>query len=173
MARVKDVVHRNVPTVDVRATVLEATKVMNENKSSGVAVVDGEKVVGVLSDRRLLTTFFSMNKEPGQVKVSEVMSPLYRIGPEATLKEAARKIVENGITRLGVFDGDRFLGWVSLSDLSRQFSKRNVFDVLREHGESESSEFLCQNCQEAFMQQITDSEGQTLRWRCPKCGATL
>ncbi len=173
MARVRDIMHRDVPTVGLRATVLEATRVMNDNKSSGVVVVDGEKVVGYLSDRRLLTTFFSLNKQPGQVKVSEVMAPLYRIEAGASTKAAARKIVRNAITRLGVFEGDKFLGWVTLSDLSREFGKKSLFDVLSRHSESESSEFICNSCQAAFMEKITDVEGRTLRWQCPKCGATL
>lgn len=163
----------NVPTVGWDATVLEASRVMNESASSGVAVFDGKKVAGVVTDRRLLMTFLPMNKAPDKVKVSEVMAPLYRIDPDATPKEAVRKIIRYGITRLGVYDGEQLLGWVSLTDLSRYFSRSNVLETLRLHEEPEPSEFLCFKCRSAFMEKTVNSEGNTVGWRCPKCGETL
>lgn len=166
----------NVPKVSSHTTVLEAVVIMNKNGSSGVVVFDGENVVGILTDRRLLTSFFQLNRKPEEVKVSEVMGPLYRIEPDATTKEAAKKIVDHRITRLGVFNDDKkFLGWISLADLARHFSsKRNLLlDRLRSHNEPETSEFLCPNCRSAFMDKITDHDGHVLRWQCPKCDYTL
>lgn len=162
-----------VPWVNTRTTVLEATKVMNKRKSSGVVVFDEDKVVGYLTDRRLLTAFFSLNKKPDEVKVSDVMAPFYRIDPEASTKEAARKITTHGITRLGVFNGETFLGWVSLTDLSRHFAKKNLLDMLRADNESESPEFICPNCRSTFMKQVTNDEGEIIRWQCPKCDHSL
>ena len=163
----------HVPRVGSRATVLEATKLMNKEKSSGVVVFDGDKAVGYLSDRRLLTEFLPLNKRPDEVRVGEIMAPFYRIDPNETTKEAARKIVAHGITRLGVFEGERFLGWVSLTDLSRQFARKNLLDVLRANNNSETLEFVCPNCHAALMQKVTSFEGQIIRWQCPKCNYSL
>jgi hypothetical protein len=60
---------------------------------------------------------------------------------------------------LGVYDGDKFLGWVTLTDLSREFSKENLLDRLRSHNVPEVSEVRCPNCNKAFMEKVPNSEG--------------
>jgi len=173
MARVKDVMTTDVPRIGCRATVLEAASAMNKNKSSGVAVFDGERVIGLVSDRRLLTDFLPLNKRPDEVRVSEVAAPFYRIGPDEDARKAAKKLVDYRLTRLGVFDGERFLGWVTAIDLSRYLSRRHLLNRLKNHNETEPLECLCPTCRRAFMEKITDREGQVLRWQCPKCSYVL
>ena len=169
MARVKDVMSTNIPRVNASATVLEATETMNKAKSTGVVVIEDGKVVGLLTARRLLWDFFAMNKKPEEVKVSQVMGPFYRISPNASAKEAARILLKQNLSRLGVFEDEKFLGWVSLTDLTRELGKRRVIDALRSHEESESPEFLCPKCRRAYMEKIMSREGAILRWECPKC----
>ena len=173
MVRVRDVMTTDVPKVSSLATVLEAANVMNKNKSSGVVVLDGEKVLGLISDRRLLTDFLPLNKRPDEVKVSDVAVPFYRIGPDEDAKIAAKEIVDRRITRLGVFDGERFLGWVTVADLSRYLSRKNLLDKLRSHSETEPSEILCPHCRRGFMEKVRNSDGQILRWQCPRCANVL
>jgi signal-transduction protein with cAMP-binding, CBS, and nucleotidyltransferase domain len=163
----------NVLRVDKQTTVLDATKVMTNKRQFGVVVTDSGKVVGYVTDRRLLTDFIRMNKKPDEVKVADVMAPFYRIEPDANPKEAARKIVQKGITRLGVFEGDKFLGWVTLTDLSRHFSRKSFLDILHSDQSSGAPEFLCPICRSAFMAKVMISEGTIVRWQCPNCGHSL
>lgn len=163
----------DVPKVTSQATVLEAVKVMNKNKSSGAVVFDGERVLGLVSDRRLLTEFLPLNKRPDEVKVGDVAAPFYRIGPDEDAKRAAKEIVERRITRLGVFEGERFIGWVTVADLSRFLSRKNLLDKLRSHSETEPTEILCPHCRKGFMEKVRSSEGEVLRWQCPRCSNVL
>jgi CBS domain-containing protein/predicted RNA-binding Zn-ribbon protein involved in translation (DUF1610 family) len=170
LARVKDVMTTDVPRVKGSATVLEAAETMNEANSTGVAVVDEkDQVVGIITAPRLLREFFALNKRPEDVKACQVMGPFYRISPDASTKEAARKILANNISRLGVFEGDKFHGWVTLSDLTRDFTRSRLAKVLKLHEEPGDQEFLCPNCRDAFMEKITNSKGEILNWQCPNC----
>jgi predicted transcriptional regulator/ribosomal protein S27AE len=159
----------DVPRVRSSATVLETARVMNEAEATGVVVFDGNKPVGMVSDRRFLREFLEMNEKPSDVKISEVMGPFYRVEPNATLKEATRSILDHGVTRLGVFDGEKFLGWITLSDLAKEFTRKSLTDLLRKSDEPHPTEWLCPNCQKAFMEKITSVEGTVLRWECQKC----
>lgn len=163
----------NVPRVSCQATVLEAANTMNKSRSSGVAVFDGERVIGLVSDRRLLTDFLPLNRRPEEVKVGEIAGPFYRIGPDEDTRKAAKEIVKHGITRLGVFDGEEFLGWVTAIDLARHLSRRNLLDKLRSHDETEPAEYLCPHCRKTFMEKTTGRDGQVLRWQCPNCSYVL
>ncbi len=155
-----------VPTVKSSATILDASSVMNREKSSGVAVVEGEKVVGLLTERGLLWKFVPLNKRPDEVSVGDLMFPFFRIGPEDSTKTAAKMMVENGITRLGVFDDEKFLGWVTLTDLAREFSKRHLLTALMVHDTPGERQILCPNCRKAFLEKITNRQDEILRWEC-------
>jgi signal-transduction protein with cAMP-binding, CBS, and nucleotidyltransferase domain len=163
-----------IPKVTTETTVSEATNLMNEKGTSAAAVVDGDnKVVGFFGERTLLTEFVKLNKKPEEVKVGKIMHMLFRIGPDATTKEAAKELADNAAPRLGVYEDDRFLGWVTLTDLSRDFSKESLLDRLRSHNVPELSEVRCPNCNKAFMEKITNHEGLIVRWQCPNCEYAL
>jgi signal-transduction protein with cAMP-binding, CBS, and nucleotidyltransferase domain len=164
----------DVSRVNSSASVLDAVETMNRDKSSGVAVFDDNgRAVGMITERRLLRDFLALNKRPGDVKVGQVMGPFYRIGPDASTKEAAKRIVENNITRLGVFEGEDFLGWITLTDLTREFGKKSMIEILRSRDQPEKPEFLCPNCRDAFMEKVLGDDGNILRWRCPSCKYSL
>jgi CBS domain-containing protein len=174
MARVKDIMTTDVPRVKGSATVLEAADAINRANSTGVAVVNGEdRVVGLITALRLLREFFALNRKPDEVKASQVMGPFYRISPNASTKEAARKILANNITRLGVFEEDEFLGWVSLTDLTREFSRKRLIGALRSRGAPEDTELLCPNCRDAFLVKVANEDGEIQRWVCPNCQYSL
>jgi predicted transcriptional regulator len=157
-----------IPQVDSSATVLEACTVMNREKFSGVVVFQEDKAIGILTDRGLLRDFVPLNKRPDEVKVSEVMGPLLKIDAKVSTKEAAKRIVEHAFTRLGVFDGNKFLGWVTLTDLARETSKKNLLDALLRHNEPELV-VVCPNCRKGVLRKIMNKEGQILRWECSQC----
>jgi CBS domain-containing protein len=80
---------------------------MNQKKASGIVVFQEGKPVGMLTERSLLRRFVKLDKRPDEVKVKDVMTPLMKISADASVKDAATPILENGLTRLGVFDGQK------------------------------------------------------------------
>ena len=173
LAKVRDVMSTEVVKVDMSATVLDACTIMNNKRVAGVVVLQGDKPVGMMSDRTLLRRFIPLNKKPDEVKVGEIAFPLLRIDANASTKVAARKIVENRFTRLGVFHGEKFLGWITLTDLAKEASKRNLRDALLSHNEPEERDVMCPNCKKAFLQKITNANGEVERWQCPSCKYAL
>src|SRR5207244_13589213 len=124
LAKVRNVMSTNVPRLKSSDTILDAATVMNREKTSGAAVVEGEKVVGMISERALLWKFLPLNKRPDEVTVAELLVPFFRIAPDESTKNAAKMMVQNGITRLGVVDDEKLLGWLTSPNLARQDSRR-------------------------------------------------
>jgi signal-transduction protein with cAMP-binding, CBS, and nucleotidyltransferase domain/ribosomal protein S27AE len=164
----------NVERVDASTSVLEASKIMNDTGSSGVVVFNGDKAVGMLTDRRILRKFIPYNKRPEEVTVKEVMSPLFKISPDAPAKDARRRLLEAGITRLGVFDGEKFLGWVTLADIesSSRFGGKPLLNAFLHDAPAEPMEVLCPNCRSGFMEKV-ENKGEVVRYQCPNCGYSL
>src|SRR6266566_4732050 len=77
LAKVRKVMSSNVPRVKSSDTILEAANVMNRERTSGAAVVEGEKVVGLITERALLWKFVPLNKRPDEVSVGEMLVPFF------------------------------------------------------------------------------------------------
>jgi CBS domain-containing protein/ribosomal protein S27AE len=174
LAKVRDVMQTNVERVEASTSVLEAAKLMNDVGSSGVVVFNGDKAVGMVTDRRLLRRFLPLNRKPEDVEVKEVMSPFFKIEADASTKEAKRRLIEAGITRLGVFDGDKFLGWVMLSDLEGKpkVGRTPLLNAILHDDKAEPVEVLCPNCRSGFMEKL-GTGGEVIRYQCPNCGYSL
>src|SRR5208282_4272941 len=104
--------------------------------------------------RRILRRFVPLNRKPEDVTVKEVMSPFFKIDANASTKEAKRRLPEAGTTRLGVFEGDKFLGWVTLADLDGGSSVGGapLLSALLRDDKAEPMEVLCPNCRSGFME---------------------
>lgn len=109
---------RVVYSIQKDATVLEAAKFMTENKIGLVPILDGEKLVGVFSERDLMHRVVVTGKSPAETKVSEVMSTNLIIGDEnESYQEGLTKMQKAGIRHLLVISNDRLIGVVSMRDL--------------------------------------------------------
>jgi CBS domain-containing protein len=174
LAKVRDVMQTNVERVNASTSVLEASKIMNDMGSSGVVVFNGDKAVGMVTDRRILRRFVPLNKKPEEVTVKEVMSPFFKIDAEASTKEAKKRLLEAGITRLGVFEGEKFLGWVTLPDLEGGsiLGKTPLLNAFLHEDKAEPMEVLCPNCRSGFMEKI-EGKGEVVRYQCPNCNYSL
>jgi CBS domain-containing protein/predicted RNA-binding Zn-ribbon protein involved in translation (DUF1610 family) len=173
LEKVRDVMTTKVLKVNPSDTVLDACIMMNREKSSGAVVFQGDQPMGLLTDRTLLRFFVPLNHRPDEVKVQEVMVPFLKVSADASMKDAAKIIIDNGITRLGVFDDGKFVGYVTLADIVREAaSKTSPLDALHRYDESER-EVLCPHCGKGVLEKIWNREGEVTAWRCPNCGYAL
>ncbi len=83
-------------------------------------VHDGEKLVGVLTDRDIVVRAVATGMDPVQTRVGQVMTPaVVYCYEDQDVHEAARLMVEHQVRRLMVLDRDeRLVGIVSLGDLA-------------------------------------------------------
>jgi CBS domain-containing protein len=115
---VKEIMSKNVETCTLLDNVYEVAVKMKENEVGAIPIVDGEELVGVITDRDLVIRGIA-EKHPGSSKVEVVMSDkLVTIGSEATAEEAANLMSHHQIRRLPVVDGNKLVGIVSLGDLA-------------------------------------------------------
>lgn len=95
----------------------EVARVMERSGIGFVAVVDGDRLAGVVTDRDLVRRGLAAGLE-SDARVDAVMSsPAITIDLDADLHEAFTRFRTHAIRRLAVMDGDRFVGVLSLDDL--------------------------------------------------------
>jgi CBS domain-containing protein len=132
MPKVKDFMTQGVLTIDSKRTVGEAAELMSQKEVGDVVVTEGESPRGIVTERDFVRRVIA-KRRPLDTKISDVMStPLIMIEPDASLGEAARKMVNNRIRRLPVVERHKLVGILVVSDFARHLSKKTLSESMRE-----------------------------------------
>ena len=116
---VKDIMSSPVVTVDEDATVDKAAQLMVEGHIGCILVTSKEgKPIGIITESDFVTRVLAKNIQPSKLTAKEVMtSPLITIDPDETLSEAARRMSQLNIRRLGVMYKGNLVGIISAKDI--------------------------------------------------------
>lgn len=106
--------------VQVGTTVAEAIATMREAKQGCVLVQDESRLVGIFTERDVLTRVLRPGKEPNDVSMAEVMTPRpITLSPSDPPAHAIHLSATRGLRHLPVADDDQVLGFISVRHLLR------------------------------------------------------
>jgi len=116
---VEEVMNRDIKTIRPNQSIKEAAEIMNKFRIGSLLVVSGEgKLVGIVTERDILSDVVAAGRNSEEVKVKEVMSSnVITIGPKSTLEDAASLMTKHKIKKLPVLEGERIVGIITASDL--------------------------------------------------------
>lgn len=115
--RVMEAVRRNGVSVGGESTLASVAELMESAGVGTVAVMDGEELVGIVTDRDLVRRGLARRLDP-HARIDGLMSsPVITIDAEADLRDTFRIFHEHAIRRLAVTEDGRFVGVVSIDDL--------------------------------------------------------
>jgi len=108
---VKDLMEKDVVSIDAGKSVAEAISLMVSSKVWSLLIVASGVPQGVVTERDVLRRCINRGLAPGEMKVGAIMSsPLVTIGPDATVREAMSLMVEKDVRRLYVVVGGKVVG---------------------------------------------------------------
>jgi CBS domain-containing protein len=98
--------------------VRDAVQVMASRKIGAVMIGEGQTLLGIFTERDLMTKVVAPGRDPNTVKLSEVMTGKPdTITPNATAGEALGRMSRGGYRHLPVAENGRLVGMVSVRDL--------------------------------------------------------
>ncbi len=113
----KDPVVHSVP---VSASAQVAAEAMAQHRVGCVVVLDGDHLVGIFTERDVLTRVVAAGLDARTTPVSRVMSPQpLTVAPSLPLEKAMALISEKRMRHLPVLDAGRLVGLVSIGDLNK------------------------------------------------------
>jgi CBS domain-containing protein len=111
------VAQQRVVTATPRTTVEAAARLMREHDIGALPVVDGERLVGIFTERDALFRVVAENRDPHATRLSTVMTPNPRtIHPDKPVDHALMMMHEGGFRHVPVVEMDKLLGMVSARD---------------------------------------------------------
>ena len=118
--KVSDVMTPNLRTIEPSTPVIEAARLMAKEEIGPVPILEGERVVGILTDRDIATRVVAEGKDPQSTTAGEVASKqLVTIDPDQSLEDAARLMAQHQVRRLPVCEEDgRLVGIVAQADVA-------------------------------------------------------
>jgi CBS domain-containing protein len=98
-------------------------------KSAGTALVmDGNKLVGIFSERDFIRKIYLKDKCGKSIKVSEIMSTgLTTVTADTTLESCMNLMTDKRIRHLPVLDGSQVVGIVSIGDIVKYMVNEKDF----------------------------------------------
>lgn len=115
---------KDVVTINKEKTIVEAAQIIGDKGVGSLVITDNGNIVGVLTERDMITKCIAKGCDPSKTKVSEIMSsPVVAIDPEADIIDAAKLMVSKMIRRLPVLDGGKLVGIITTYDLVKNVSK--------------------------------------------------
>lgn len=129
--KVSDVMTPNPRTCQPNSTIQDAAMIMRDEDAGSVPVVEGGRVVGMVTDRDIVVRCIAGGGGPNS-QLREICSgDVVTVEPGMSAADAAELMAEHQIRRLPVVENDRLVGIVSLGDLAVKLGKdRKTGDTL-------------------------------------------
>lgn len=109
---------RPVYTVEKGSTVRSAAMFMADQNIGATPVMDGDRLIGVFSERDVINRVVAKGLDPSTTTVNQVMTTdLVVAAVEDTYESCLKKMRRAGIRHLPVIDADKLVGFISLRDL--------------------------------------------------------
>ena len=120
--------------IDSDKSVAYAAQMMRDEDVGFAPIVEGDRLVGALTDRDIVTRVVAEGRDPQSVAVREVASTgLVTIGPQQDLDEALQLMASNKIRRLPVVEQDgRLVGVVAQADIAREAKEQQTGALVEE-----------------------------------------
>jgi CBS domain-containing protein len=140
MTTVADVMTRDVRTLSPNDSVVEAARCMDELNVGVIPVCDGEKLVGMVTDRDIVVRGVAQRGELKDLNLADVMSGHVRCAKEGDdVEQVLGEMAEAQIRRLPVVDGNqRLVGIVTLGDIAAKNPEGDEMEVAASLGDISS-----------------------------------
>ncbi len=113
--------HQTVYTIGPDDSVLDALKLLAEKNIGALPVVEGDQVVGIVSERDYARKLVLKGRSSAATPVREIMSaPVVTVDPKQKLDFCMNLMTDRHLRHLPVVDNGRLLGLLSIGDLVKE-----------------------------------------------------
>jgi len=130
---VRDIMTKDVQSVTPNSTLKDAAQLLKTRNIGSVPVLEGRKLVGILTDRDIAIRGVAEGRDPGSTRAEEVMSKeLVTVREETSLRDAEKLMHDQQLRRLPVVSGEmELVGYLAMAKVARTESAEKAGQVLQ------------------------------------------
>jgi CBS domain-containing protein len=132
--KVREVMTTRPRSVTPQTPLSEVAKLMEADDVGAIPVVEGDRLVGIVTDRDIVVRAIAKEKDPRGMPAAEVSSrELVTVDPDDDLSDALKLMAQYQVRRLAVIEeDDRLVGVVSQADVAVHAKEKDAGEVLEE-----------------------------------------
>jgi CBS domain-containing protein len=116
---VKEIMTRNVVTIDADASVFDACMTYKEKKVGCLVVVDKETCVGIVTERDLIERSVCLRRNPEKTKVREIMSSNVKVvNALDSVEKTLERMKSLKLKKLPVISSGKVVGIITMTDIA-------------------------------------------------------
>jgi CBS domain-containing protein len=133
---VRELMTSNPTTVRPESPVADAARLMGSEDVGSLPVVEGDMLVGVVTDRDIAVRIVAEGKDPQSTTVGDIQSsdPV-TVTPDQGLDEALSEMAHHQVRRLPVVEGQKLVGVLAQADVAREAGDAQTGRVVEEISE--------------------------------------
>lgn len=117
---VKEVMTKNVITINKDDTVLEACNIYRDKKIGCLIIIEGGSCIGIVTERDLIERTICEHRIPEETKIEEIMSSdVKTVHALDTVEKAIQIMIANNIKKLPVIVSEGIVGIITVTDISK------------------------------------------------------
>jgi CBS domain-containing protein len=117
-------------TIAPTASVFDAVKLMAEKNIGALLVMEGEQLVGIITERDYARKIVLMTRSSKDTPVRDIMaSEVMYVRPDQTSEECMVLMTENRLRHLPVMNGGKLIGLISIGDLVKDVISEQKFII--------------------------------------------
>jgi predicted transcriptional regulator len=127
---VRDIMTRNIVSIEQNKNALEAARLMTErNISSLIVHGDDETAIGILTERDFLSKVCSKDLQASKVNIADIMSRIQiSAQPDTPIEVAVQRMINNKIRRLPVMESGKVVGIITVTDMTKALRNTLLMD---------------------------------------------
>ena len=119
MTQVRDIMEKNVITIDHTKNALDASVILKEKEISFLVILKKSKPEGIVSERDIVRKIAAKDIKSSQIQLEEIMSKNFKwVEPETEVEHAVQKMLNNNIRRLIVLEDEKLVGVITQTNLA-------------------------------------------------------
>ena len=138
MTQVRDIMEKNVITIDYTKNAFDASIILKEKKISFLVILKESKPIGIVSERDIVRKIAAKDVRSSQIQLEEIMSKNFKwVEPETEIEHAVQKMLNNNIRRLIVLEDEKLVGVITQTNLAEVLRNKLLINATLDNVNSE------------------------------------
>jgi CBS domain-containing protein len=123
-------------SIERTESVVQAARLMASEDVGSLPVVEGDRLVGIVTDRDLVLQVLAKDLDPSKVTISEIATENPTVAkPDEPLDAALQRMAQEQVRRLPVVEDGRLVGILAQADVAREARSSSTGEMVEQISE--------------------------------------